>query len=99
MTGGMIALGDGVLLGTSAALGWTVVMVLAVVIGAVGTLKVVMATPPPRAAARPATVTLGLPLRETVEAVEPAAPEPVAETAPRPVTVTSPEVAAAPVAA
>jgi hypothetical protein len=90
LSGGAIAVGDGVLLGTSAALGWTVVLILAVVIGAVGTLRVVMATPPPKPAAQPATVTLGVPMREPAEETA------TEELEPR--TLTVPEVAA-PVAA
>jgi len=65
---------DGAVLGVAAALGWTVIAVIALVAGIAAAVAVAMATPPPRVAARPSTVTLGLPVRdpETVaETVEP----------------------------
>ncbi|GAA1718787.1 hypothetical protein GCM10009809_13310 [Isoptericola hypogeus] len=71
---------DGAALGVFAALGWTLVAVVALVAGLAGAVAVALATPPPRAAPRPSTVTLGLPLRDA-EAVE--EPEPL-ETAVQP---------------
>lgn len=65
LVGSAVAVGDGLLLGSAIAFGWTVLVLLAITAGAVGTLAVAMLTPPPRTPARPATVTLGLPLRET----------------------------------
>ncbi|MEG3616238.1 hypothetical protein [Isoptericola haloaureus] len=65
LTGGAVALGDGLLLGTTIALGWTVAAILLVGVGVAGATMVAVATPAPRAPARAATVTLGLPLRET----------------------------------
>ena len=64
LTGSAVAIGDGLLLGSAIAFGWTIVALLAITAGAAGTLKVAMMTPPPRAPARPDTVTLGIPLRE-----------------------------------
>ncbi|WP_166844985.1 hypothetical protein [Isoptericola sp. BMS4] len=57
---------DGAMLGVAAALGWTLVALAAVVAGLVGAVAVAMSAPPPRrrTAARPSTVTLGLPLRD-----------------------------------
>jgi hypothetical protein len=95
LTGGAVAVGDGALLGTSAALGWTAVTVLAVLVGIAGALRVALVVPPPRPAARPATVTLGVPMRDSVE--EPA-PVPLAEEA-RSIVPAARETGAAPVAA
>ncbi|WP_277207746.1 hypothetical protein [Isoptericola croceus] len=64
LAGSAVAIGDGLLLGSAIALGWTVLALLAITVGGAGTLGVAMMTPPPRPRARPATVTLGLPLRE-----------------------------------
>lgn len=64
LAGSIVAVGDGVLLGTTIALGWTALTVVAVVLGAAGVAVAMAVTPPARAPARGATVTLGLPLRE-----------------------------------
>ncbi|MDO8150385.1 hypothetical protein [Isoptericola sp. b408] len=66
LAGGAVALGDGVLLGTTIALGWTVVAILLVGAGIAGATLVAVTTPAPRAPARASTVTLGLPLRDPV---------------------------------
>ncbi|GGI04778.1 hypothetical protein GCM10007368_02860 [Isoptericola cucumis] len=66
---------DGAALGAFAALGWTLAAVVALVAGLAGAFVVALLTPPPRAAARPSTVTLGLPLRDA-QAVE-EEPQPV----------------------
>lgn len=73
LTGSAVALGDGVLLGTTLAQGWTIVAALCAVAGVVGAVWVATATPAPRAPARPSTVTLGLPVREIAA---PEVPEP-----------------------
>ncbi|WP_402373581.1 hypothetical protein [Isoptericola rhizosphaerae] len=76
LAGSVVAVGDGLLLGSAMAFGWTMVALLAITVGAAGTLGVAMMTPPPRAPARPATVTLGLPLREvTTEDAEDTVPD------------------------
>ena len=67
---------DGAALGAFAALGWTLAAVVALVAGLAGAFVIALLTPPPRAAARPSTVTLGLPLRDA-QAVE-EEPQPVA---------------------
>ena len=70
---------DGAALGAFAALGWTLAAVVALVAGLAGAFVVALLTPPPRAAARPSTVTLGLPLRDAQaveEEAQPAEPEP-----------------------
>jgi len=70
----VVGVADGALLGASAALGWTWVAWVALAAGLAGAAAVAMAAPPPRVA-RPATVTLGLPLRDE-QATEDAAPAP-----------------------
>ncbi|MCK9796156.1 hypothetical protein M1843_20630 [Isoptericola sp. 4D.3] len=67
----VVGIVDGALLGASAALGWTWVAWAALVVGLVGAALVARAVPPPRVA-RPATVTLGLPLRDAQAAEDPA---------------------------
>lgn len=64
VVGTAVALGDGVLLGATLALGWTILAALCAVIGIAGAAWVATTAPPPRAPARPSTVTLGLPVRE-----------------------------------
>ncbi|WP_402462874.1 hypothetical protein [Isoptericola aurantiacus] len=71
LAGGAVALGDGMLLGTTVALGWTLLAVVTVVVGAAGAALVAVAVPAPRAPARGAMVTLGLPLREITTVVDP----------------------------
>lgn len=63
VVGLVVGVVDGALLGASAALGWAWVAWAALVVGLVGAALVALAVPPPRVA-RPATVTLGLPLRD-----------------------------------
>lgn len=71
LVGGLaVATIDGAALGFFAAFGWTAAAVVALVVGLVGAVVVALATPPPRAAARPSTVTLGLPLRDAQAAEE-----------------------------
>ena len=70
VSGTAVALGDGSLLGVAIGLGWTPVAAIAAIVGVVGAVLVAMSTPAPRPAAPPATVTLGLPLRDTVAAAE-----------------------------
>jgi hypothetical protein len=65
VSGTAVALGDGSLLGVAMGLGWTPVAAIAAVVGVVGAVLVAMSTPAPRPASPPATVTLGLPLRDT----------------------------------
>lgn len=72
-TAAAVVVGDGVLLGASMALGWTVLVVLAALVGIGGAVLVARGVPAPRVPARPATVTLGVPMRETASASEPAA--------------------------
>ncbi|MEL7977294.1 hypothetical protein AAG589_15640 [Isoptericola sp. F-RaC21] len=76
---------DGALLGASAALGWTWVAWAALLTGLGGAAAVAMAAPPPRVA-RPATVTLGLPLRDEQPADD-AAPAPAEVAVPVPAAV------------
>lgn len=64
VAGSVVALGDGTLLGTALALGWTTTTFVALATGIVGAVVVAMLTPPPRAADEHATVTLGLPVQE-----------------------------------
>jgi hypothetical protein len=64
LAGAAVALGGGLLLGSAIALAGPILTILAGALGAGGTLGVVLMTPPPRAPERPATITLGLPLRE-----------------------------------
>ncbi|SKC75592.1 hypothetical protein [Krasilnikoviella flava] len=72
LVGGLVVgIADGALLGASAALGWTWVAWAALVAGLAGAAVVALAAPPPRVA-RPATVTLGLPLRDAQAADDPA---------------------------
>ncbi|PFG41826.1 hypothetical protein ATJ88_0469 [Isoptericola jiangsuensis] len=86
-TAGAVVLGDGMLLGASAALGWIALVVLAVLVGLGGALFVARNVPAGRTPARPATVTLGVPMREAPATTEtdgaPALGTPVA--APTPV--------------
>jgi len=70
LTGTAVALGDGVLLGTTLALGWPIVAAVCAVAGLVGAGWVATVTPPPRTRPRPSTVTLGLPVRELTSAPE-----------------------------
>lgn len=74
VVGLVVGVVDGALLGTSAALGWTWVAWAALLVGLGGAAAVALSVPPPRVA-RPATVTLGLPLRDE-QAAEEAAPVP-----------------------
>ncbi|GAB6937147.1 hypothetical protein ACQP60_18590 [Isoptericola variabilis] len=74
VVGLVVGVVDGALLGASAALGWTWVAWAALLAGLGGAAAVALAVPPPRVA-RPATVTLGLPLRDEQPAEE-AAPAP-----------------------
>jgi hypothetical protein len=76
VVGLVVGIADGALLGASAALGWTWVAWAALVAGLAGAAVVALAAPPPRVA-RPATVTLGLPLRDE-QVAEDAAPVPAA---------------------
>ena len=85
VVGLVVGVVDGTLLGASAALGWTWVAWAALLAGLGGAAAVALSVPPPRVA-RPATVTLGLPLRDEQAAEEPAAaPAPVPATTPGPV--------------
>jgi hypothetical protein len=70
LAGVAVALGGGLLLGAALALGGLVLTILAGVLAVAGVLRVVLMTPPPRAPEQPATITLGIPLRE-VAVVEP----------------------------
>lgn len=91
VVGLVVGVVDGALLGASAALGWTWVAWAALLAGLGGAAAVAMSVPPPRVA-RPATVTLGLPLRDDA-AEEPAAvpaPVPAATPGTTPGTVESP---------
>ncbi|MFC8600329.1 hypothetical protein [Isoptericola sp. NPDC057191] len=85
VVGLVVGVVDGALLGASAALGWTWVAWAALLLGLGGAALAALATPPPRVA-RPATVTLGLPLRDEQPAeqhvVEQGVEEPVAEPVP-----------------
>ncbi|MGF0115355.1 hypothetical protein ACQFYA_03375 [Promicromonospora sp. Marseille-Q5078] len=76
VVGLVVGVVDGALLGASAALGWAWVAWAALVVGLAGAALVALAVPPPRVA-RPATVTLGLPLRDE-QAAEDAIPVPAA---------------------
>ncbi|MGW8568289.1 hypothetical protein [Isoptericola sp. NPDC055881] len=79
VVGLVVGVVDGALLGASAALGWTWVAWAALLLGLGGAALAALATPPPRVA-RPATVTLGLPLRDEQPAeqvVEQGVEEPV----------------------
>jgi len=76
VVGLVVGVVDGALLGASAALGWTWVAWAALLAGLGGAAVVAMTVPPPRVA-RPATVTLGLPLRDE-QAAEDAIPVPAA---------------------
>ncbi len=101
VVGLVVGVVDGALLGASAALGWTWVAWAALLAGLGGAAAVALAVPPPRVA-RPATVTLGLPLRDEQPAEE-AAPVPgtvesppaVVEDYPQPVRAAQPTPAAA----
>ncbi len=64
VAGSVVAVGDGSLLGTALALGWTTTTIVALAAGVVGAVVVAMLTPPPRVAEEHATVTLGLPVQE-----------------------------------
>ncbi len=93
VAGAVVALGDGIVLGTALALGATTTAIVAAVVGIVGAFVVAMLTPPRRAAAaRPATVTLGLPVREPE--TQPEAASAGDEDAPTPVGTTPSPVAA-----
>ncbi|MFI2105113.1 hypothetical protein ACH436_17600 [Isoptericola sp. NPDC019693] len=85
VVGLVVGVVDGALLGASAALGWTWVAWAAVVAGLGGAAAVALAVPAPRVA-RPATVTLGLPLRDEQPA-EDAVPAPAEALGPRPAAV------------
>ncbi|MEU2202661.1 hypothetical protein [Isoptericola sp. NPDC019482] len=85
VVGLVVGVVDGALLGASAALGWTWVAWAALLAGLGGAAAVALAVPPPRVA-RPATVTLGLPLREE-QPVEDAAPAPAELPGPKPAVV------------
>jgi hypothetical protein len=80
-TGIAVAVGDGTLLGAALALGWTAIAVAAAVVGVVGAVLVALSAPAARTAA-PATVTLGLPLRDDKARSETAETEPARQTAP-----------------
>ncbi|MFC7879159.1 hypothetical protein [Isoptericola sp. NPDC057391] len=84
VVGLVVGVVDGALLGASAALGWTWVAWAALLAGLGGAAAVAMTVPPPRVS-RPATVTLGLPLRDEQAAEDAAAPAPVPGTTPGPV--------------
>ncbi|MFD6179379.1 MULTISPECIES: hypothetical protein [unclassified Isoptericola] len=70
VVGLVVGIADGALLGASAALGWTWVAWAALLLGLGGAALVALTVPPPRVP-RPATVTLGLPLRDEQPAEEP----------------------------
>ena len=88
VVGLVVGVVDGALLGASAALGWTWVAWVALLAGLGSAAVVALAVPPPRVA-RPATVTLGLPLRDEQPAEE-AAPVPAEVAAETPGTVETP---------
>ncbi|MFE5310057.1 hypothetical protein [Isoptericola sp. NPDC056573] len=82
VVGLVVGVVDGALLGASAALGWTWVAWAALLAGLGGAAVVAMSVPPARVA-RPATVTLGLPLRDEQAAEEASVvPAPVPGTTP-----------------
>jgi len=83
VVGLVVGVADGALLGASAALGWTWVAWAALLLGLGGAALVALAVPPPRVS-RPATVTLGLPLRDEQAAEAPVLVEVPAEVAAAP---------------